>query len=165
MYIFRLEEPLLERLCRSCPKLAVLSLPNSCDDACIETVLRGLRGLRSLDIDISKLTGRCLTMLPASLQRLGLSGHWNLHPAELDKLPCCPEMTEMDISDIYRPAPCQLVKLLSLCPRLEKLKAQDTDITDPFLEALPEKTPGIRYLGLQGQYSFASLCSSSSSSV
>ena len=36
----------------------------------IETVLRGLPELRSLDVDISNVRGRCLALLPASLQRL-----------------------------------------------------------------------------------------------
>ena len=146
---FRVDMPSLERLCRGCPKLATLSLPYSCDDDCVEAVFRGLTELRSLTLDLKNLTGRCLSLLPASLQRLRLQETLeDLDLAEIRRAARCPALTELDITDLYQPQSEILAELLIICPRLERLKAKEVDIADAFLKRLPELTPGIRDLDL-----------------
>ena len=144
---FRVDVPSLERLCRSCPRLAGLSLPDRCDDACVETVLRGLPRLRSLAVFTCRLSGRCLASLPASLRRLGLIGDWNISPAALDRAARCPQLAELSISGLHQAPPAEL---LAVCPRLQRLMANSAEVTDSFLQQLPARTPHIRNLYLQG---------------
>ena len=143
---FHADVPSLERLCKSCPKLADVILPDGCDDDCVEALFRGLPEVRALSVDIEGTTGRFLSHLPASLRRLRLTGDWNLR---LGKLPAA-SVTELDISDLSVDSPpAELVKLLHICPGLEQLNAMECDITDSFLKQLPKRTPHVRNLNLE----------------
>ena len=143
---FHADVPSLERLCKSCPKLADVILPDGCNDDCVDALFGGLPELRALTVDVGKMSGRFLSRLPGSLRRLRIDGKWHLR---LDKLPAS-SVTELDISGLWlKSSPAELVKLLHICPGLEKLNANGCYITDSFLKQLPNRTPHLRDLNLE----------------
>ena len=142
--------PALERLSRSCSKLEKVTLPAACDEACVEVVLRDFPQLKTLNIHLGKLTGKFLSLLPANLERLELRGVYRLHTEEINRAPICPTLRDLDISHLTHASCDQLIKLLSVCPRLQTLDAYGSNITDAFLEQLPEKVPGLRILDIAG---------------
>ncbi|XP_043242531.1 F-box/LRR-repeat protein 20-like isoform X2 [Amphibalanus amphitrite] len=147
---FKLDVPALERLCLGCPGLEEVTLPAACDEACVEVVLRGLPKLKTLNIDLKKLTGKFLSLLPANLERLEMRGVFKLLEEELERAPSYTTLEELDITGLKNASCPALVKLLSVCPQLMMLDAYGSGITDAFLEQLPVKIPGLRVLHISG---------------
>lgn len=176
---FCINEASLEKLCTQCPGLERVKLPHHFhfSESSVWVLVRHLPRLRVLDLNHSgRVTGRCFSELPQALQRLLLAGCSGLQSTALQHLRRCPQLTELDVSNVRTleekdlraaVASCPLLTKLMVCqlrlaperwlpetgaPQLRLLDAGfSTGVSDSTLRQLPHLAPGLETLNLQGQ--------------
>ena len=112
----------VDQLCDSCPRLELVSLDCTMDEAAVETLLRRLPGLRSLHLKRFKIEGDCLSLLPAELQSMSLHffGLGTRKYGCLEHLSSCRQLRTLDLSGNLI-ASEELAVVPSACPQLERL--------------------------------------------
>ena len=176
----------LRRLVRSCPLLEDISLPSSymIDEQTVLLLLRHLPHLRRLELRPgTPLTGRSLVLLPDSLRRLRLPFCSWLESVHVRQVARCGQLQDLDLSGASRLKTEDLAVALAGCRRLRRLAVarlsarpelclppeglpllehldleEATGVTDTSLSRLPDLTPALSTLNIQGQYSVCYVC-------
>ena len=176
---FCINEDSLKRLCVACPSLEEVKLPNHYhfSEASVWVLLRHLPALRTLELNSSdRVTGRCFSLLPSSLQRLSVAGCSGLRSDSLRQVGArCPQLRQLDVSGVPEVHAGDLAAALVGCPQLERLTARRllepverylppaglqtlrhldvalaAGVTDTTLRQLPDLLPGLHTLNIQG---------------
>ena len=135
------------RLCESCPRLRVVSLRCSLDEASVETLLRRLPGVRSLHLAGTRAVGDCLSLLPAELRTLTLPDGIHIQPVHFSNLTRCTQLRELDLSRT-KVRSDDLAAVLAACPLLERLavlSCPNLDVTWVWVQRLSVR-PQLREL-------------------
>ena len=123
------------------------------------------------------MTGRCFSLLPASLRRLSVSGCAGLRSDSLRQVGSrCPQLRQLDVSALSEVRAADLSAALAGCQQLERLTARRllepvekylpttgltalrhldvgsaAGVTDSTLRQLPDLLPGLHTLNVQGE--------------
>ena len=90
------------------------------EEAGVETLLRLLPGLRSLDLPHNKAEGSCLSQLPAGLQSLSLYYASQINLDNFRHLTRCSQLQHLDLSGT-RVRSEEMAAVVVACPQLERL--------------------------------------------
>ena len=133
---FRLDPAAAERLGRSCPHLRTLRLPRGCEPGWLEPLLRQLPELRQLHLRECAVSGESVALLPAGLQRLTF---YNCQLPRVPRQPSdrWPTLLELDLTLTHGDSAESAAALVAGCPRLERLQAACSSVTDQLLQILP----------------------------
>ncbi|KAF0301751.1 F-box/LRR-repeat protein 4 [Amphibalanus amphitrite] len=116
----------LENLCRNCPRLQRINVPQfNFKEQNLEVLLKYLGELRTLELVSTGVTGDCFSLLPASVRKVTLRS--------------CPRIREHNFCLVG-----------DRCPQLEELCLSKTRVTSHDIKHIATRCPQLRHLDITG---------------